>query len=543
MKLEKFLQLMLNPSKKMKRFAALLIIFSLLFNTLLVYITGGIPSAFAHTMYLSALLAAVFYGPLIASITGIIGGILVGPVMSIDIMPGDGELLINSIYRTAYFVFMGLSVGLLLNFLKFQLKKLHDLNTHDALTGIPNINYYIEKRSTNTLTKQVGLTLQVNNHEALILLIGNHAYSLVLKQLYESIHSFLPNEAIMVYVDERRFWIEIPFEDYEHIIESLMQHLESVNLTDGNIPLFFDYSLGISALGNPTNSMQRFHESDVASMYAKNRAFKLMEYNPSFEQDQDGFKLIGKLPQAIQDDELFLLYQPIIDLRQNVCNDCEALIRWRHHGEVIQPKDFIILSEKTRIINQITYWVTNRIVRDYPTFQEHDHNIHVSMNFSQRNLYERELIDYIIKKIRKAELPSNAIEIEITESTLMLNQQEAYAFLELFKAEGIPIILDDFGNEYSSLAFLRDLPVGKIKIDRNFTMNIVSNPNTRLLVDTIIDLAHGMGFKVVAEGIENEDILKVLLEMGCDYGQGFYYAKPMTKEDLVVWLDERRKIS
>ncbi len=539
MKLRKFFQFLLNPNKKTKRLALLFVFFSLLFNTFLVYITGGIPSAFAHTMYLTTLIASIFFGPWVAFVVGVIGGILIGPVMSLEFMPGEGELWFNSLYRIIYFALMGLLVGIVLRYLKSQLERLHILNTHDALTGMPNINYYIEKRPANVLSNHMAITIQINNHEALILLIGNQAYGQVIKQLYESIKSLLPQEAIMVCVDERRFWIEVPYNEYYTLKDSLNRHLDKVNLNDGNIPLFFDYSIGASIPNASTSPMQRFRQSDAASMHAKNHVLKFVEYDQTFEQDQNSFKLLGELPKAIQDNDLFLLYQPVIDLKQDKCIGCEALIRWNRQGEVIPPKDFIILAEKTRIINQITYWVFNQIVRDYPTFQEQKLDLQISMNFSQRNLYEPRLVEYIIKKMQKSMIPTRAIELEITESTLMLNQRAAETFLNLFRAQGINIALDDFGNEYSSLAYLRDLPVEKIKIDRGFTMNIVSNQNTRSLVQAIIELAHNMGFKVVAEGIENEDILNVLLKMDCDYGQGYYYEKPMTKENLITWLSNR----
>ena len=527
------------PSRKVKYIVTIVALVSLLLNTLLIYVTGGTPNVFTHNMYLIIFITATFIGPLQGGIIGIIAGILTGPMMTFVFMKGEGEELFLSLYRTVYFVIMGVMVGYVFGIIRKQIKKLRNLNTHDALTGIPNINYYFEKHLTPTLSNRVALTLQINNHEALILLIGNHAYSQVIKQLYESIKPFLLQDTIMVYVDDRRFWIETTYDTYSQFKNALIHHLDRVNLTDGNIPLFFDYSIGTSILNSSTNSMQRFHESDVASMYAKTHNLKFIEYQTTFEQDQNGFKLIGKLPQAVQENDLFLLYQPIIDLPQNKCIGCEALIRWRHEDKIIQPKDFITLAEKTRIINQVTYWVINQIVKDYPTFQEQYPDMQVSMNFSQRNLYEPELVNYIIKRIHQAQLPSHAVEIEITESTLMLNQQEAESNIQLFKAQGIRVILDDFGNEYSSLAFLRDLPVEKIKIDRGFTMNIISSETTKLLVKTIIDLAHGMGFKVVAEGIENEDMLNILVHMGCDYGQGYYYARPMTKEDFIAWLNNR----
>jgi hypothetical protein len=130
-------------------------------------------------MYLTTLIASIFFGPWVAFVVGVIGGILIGPVMSLEFMPGEGELWFNSLYRIIYFALMGLLVGIVLRYLKSQLERLHILNTHDALTGMPNINYYIEKRPANVLSNHMAITIQINNHEALILLMVIKPYGQV----------------------------------------------------------------------------------------------------------------------------------------------------------------------------------------------------------------------------------------------------------------------------------------------------------------------------------------------------------------------------
>ena len=532
------------PAKHAKYWAGGVIALSLIGNTLIVHITGGIPSAFSHTMYITILIAAIFMGPWFAALTGLIAGILVGPLMSLEFMNGMGEPFINSLYRTLYFMAIGVMIGGLLHYIKSQNTILHEHHTHDLVTGIPNVNHYLEKKREDAgISNAIAMTIQINNHDDLILLIGKDAYSKIHTILYHAICEFMPAGSHVMYVDERHFWIEIATSNYEGLIGSLMACLEQLNLMSGAIPIYIEYSIGVSLSNEVDNMMDRFHESDVAALYAKRHALLYLIYNQAYEQDQRALKLLGELPQAIKDNLLLMMYQPIIDLKENICIGMEALIRWRHHNSILSPGEFIPLAEKTRLINQVSEWVCARVVSDYPTFQKVKDNLQISLNISSRNLYEPALIKTMINQIKHANLPDQAIEIEITESTFMLNKQAAEALLKVFVANKIAVVLDDFGNEYSSLAYLRDLPFKKLKIDRGFTMNITTNKNTRILVRAIIDLAHGMGFKVVAEGIENQDTLSVLMDMGCDYGQGFLYAKPMYLEDCCLWMKENKKQS
>ncbi len=540
--MNKVLKFIMNPGRKAKHISVAIIAFSLVVNTFLVYITGGIPSAFAHTMYLTVLIAAIFLGPWGAAITGLIAGLLIGPLMTYVLLPGHGEELSSSLYRAFYFVLMGIISGDLLLFLKRQLATLHLHHTHDLLTNIPNVNYYLEAKQDNENSNPfVALTLQINNHEELIVLIGNEAYGAILAKMHQLICNFLSPNVYVVFVDERRFWIELSHEEYHHVIEPFMAYLEQMNLVSGTIPLYIDYSIGVSLTGNQDDIVGRFHESDVASMHAKIHSLKHVIYNQSHEKDQSSFILLGELPQAIKENQLFMTYQPIVDLKTNTCKGMEALVRWQHKNHTLFPGEFIPLAEKTRLINQITEWVCMKVIFDYKTYDFAGSNFEISVNISQRNLYEPVLIESIVDKIKMATLPDYAIEVEITESTLMLNKQAAENILKAMSLEKISIVLDDFGNEYSSLAYLRDLPIKKIKIDRGFTMNIVNNNNTRILVKAIIDLAHDMGYTVVAEGIETKEILNTLLEMGCDYGQGYYFARPMRPSDISSWMERNSK--
>lgn len=542
MKINRFLNFLFKMDRKRKRQALMVIIFLLLFNTFLVFITGGIPSAFAHTMYLPVLIAAIYFGAIKAMIVGVIGGLLVGPLMLLPFLSVTSEPFWNSFYRLIYFVVIGGIVGNLLTYLQKQLEKVHMLHTHEVDSGIPNVNYYLETIPSEEATlDKVSMTMQINNHESLILLLGNYKYHLLLFDLYQAIKQHLLDDCIMVYVDERRFWIELSKTSFDTIQSTFVEKIESITLLSDGIPLYFDFSIGVNAFNEPKNYKTRFRESDIASMYAKNRTLKYVVYQESFEQEQQMFLRLGELPKAIQDNELFLVYQPIVDLKTGACIGLEALIRWNHEGRVLYPGDFIPLAEKTRVINPITEWVTSQALRDFETLQKIGLPMHLSINISSRNLYEPELIQSIIQKIDAASIPNHALEIEITESTLMLNRDAAHSFLTRLKQKGVNIVLDDFGKEYSSLAYLRDLPVEKVKIDREFTMNITTNPHIYNMVKVMIDLIHRMNLKVVAEGIENQEILDILLKMGCDSGQGYLYAKPMPLKNIIDWINMKGK--
>jgi EAL domain-containing protein (putative c-di-GMP-specific phosphodiesterase class I) len=241
------------------------------------------------------------------------------------------------------------------------------------------------------------------------------------------------------------------------------------------------------------------------------------------------------LERAIQNDELFLLYQPKISLPLGTLVGVEALVRWRHHFlGVLPPDQFIHLAEASGLINPLTQWVVTEALRQWSTWKNHDLWLNVAVNISAKNLESIEFPDLLHALCVKHQVPDECLMIELTESATQ-GLVELLDTLTRLRLKGIRLAIDDFGIGYSSLARLQQLPFSEMKIDRSFVMRADASKDCLAICKTIIDLAHNLGIEVVAEGVESGRVLQILSDLGCDAAQGYYIARPMEGEHLLSW--------
>ncbi|HET6465417.1 MAG TPA: EAL domain-containing protein, partial [Nitrospiria bacterium] len=249
--------------------------------------------------------------------------------------------------------------------------------------------------------------------------------------------------------------------------------------------------------------------------------------------------LIGELRQAIERDQLFLHYQPKIDLKTRRVIGVEALVRWRHpeHG-FVPPDQFIEPAEQTGLIKPLTLWIFNTAKRQQSAWERVGINLLMSVNLSTRNLHDPHFPDQISEILQIAGGKPDRLELEITESAIMADPARALEAITKLRTMGIRFAIDDFGIGYSSLAYLKRLPVDAIKIDKSFVINMIENQNDAVIVRSTIDLAHNLGLKVIAEGIENKAVWDQLAALGCDAAQGYYMCRPIPADELNRWLNE-----
>ena len=278
--------------------------------------------------------------------------------------------------------------------------------------------------------------------------------------------------------------------------------------------------------------------ADVA-MYAAKRvntgyAFydsKLDTHSPS------RFTLMGELRQAIEKSQFVFYYQPKIRLDTGEVTGVEALVRWQHPRDgLVLPEVFIPLMEQTGMLRALTPWILGEAMLQARAFQDLDYPVTVSLNLSVRDLQDPQLVETVTEQLQAHGVSPERLEIEITESALMSERERVQDTLARLSAMGLKIMIDDFGIGYSSLAYLKNLPVDGIKVDRSFVTAMTRNDNDAAIVHASVDLAHNLGLEVVAEGIETEDVLHRLRELGCDAGQGLYISRPLTADDLLLWL-------
>ena len=240
---------------------------------------------------------------------------------------------------------------------------------------------------------------------------------------------------------------------------------------------------------------------------------------------------------ASQQNELSMVYQPKIDLvTMKVCS-MEALIRWNSSAlGFVPPDEFITIAEQAGLIEQVTSWVMKQTISDLAYFRERGYDFTVAMNLSTQDIQNKVLLSNLVSLLTEKGLSPDALELEITESDLVADASLAIENLNELTARGFHFAIDDFGTGYSSLAYLKNLPVKTIKIDKSFILSLASDENDQQIVHTVLSLAAVFNLKVVAEGVEDIASLTILKDWGCDVAQGYYISRPLKLSDLEEWL-------
>ncbi len=249
--------------------------------------------------------------------------------------------------------------------------------------------------------------------------------------------------------------------------------------------------------------------------------------------------LMGDLRKAIAEDTLELYFQPQVCCKQNRVTAVEALLRWNHsqHG-FIPPDEFIPIAEKTGTINMVTEWVLDKAVEKVAELNSQGYLIAVAVNISAVNLKEKHFPIMVKSVLTKYGVNPQLLVLEVTETAMMEDPENALLILTTLNHIGVRLSIDDFGTGHSSLSYIKKLPVHEIKIDRSFVMDMDQEEDDSIIVKTTVNMCHDLGYEVVAEGVETHSSCDTLKEMGCDYLQGYYLARPKPFGELLVWLDE-----
>ncbi len=247
--------------------------------------------------------------------------------------------------------------------------------------------------------------------------------------------------------------------------------------------------------------------------------------------------LAGELRKAIDKDELALHFQPKICSKNGKISGMEALLRWTHseHG-FIPPDEFIPIAEQTGVINPLTKWVIDRALSQLSELREMGFELSMAVNISAINLKEKHFPRVVQEGLEKYKIPPGLLSLEVTETAMMDDPVRALAALRELNSLGVRLSIDDFGTGYSSLAYIKQLPVQEIKIDRSFVMEMDSHDNDAIIVKTTINMCHDLGYEVVAEGVETLQTCDTLSQMGCDYLQGYHLSRPLAFEDFIAFV-------
>lgn len=245
-----------------------------------------------------------------------------------------------------------------------------------------------------------------------------------------------------------------------------------------------------------------------------------------------------RLEEGLENGELYLEYQPKVDLGTMRPTGVEALLRWRHPERgLVPPMSFIPIAEETDLIHRVTRWVLTEALRQREAWSSQKLTLTVAVNLSAKNVEAEDLSDLLARGPVEPRQDSRQLVLELTETAAMSNTDRATDLLTRLRIKGVGLSIDDFGTGYSSLSQLQRLPFSEVKIDKSFVIDCTSSKENAAIVYAVIDLSHRLGLKVVAEGVETAEALRLLAQAGCDAAQGYFISKPIAGENIPAWVE------
>jgi EAL domain-containing protein (putative c-di-GMP-specific phosphodiesterase class I) len=282
--------------------------------------------------------------------------------------------------------------------------------------------------------------------------------------------------------------------------------------------------------------------ADTAMYVAKKNSGGYAFYDPRFAGAQlEHLSMLSELRRAVEDTQLRAYYQPKIDIATGRIKGVEALVRWQHPMRgLLSPAEFIDYAERTGFIRMLTRWMLKVTVRQCGIWNANGTPLEIALNVSVRDVMSRDFPQIVGDLLKMYDVPAQLLCLEITESSFIEDPDQVLATLRELRALGVRLAIDDFGTGFSSLSYLKKLPVDELKIDRSFVMGMTSLADDLIIVSSTIELAHNLGLRVVAEGVENSPCLQQLRALGCDMAQGYHISRPLRRVALESWLRQSR---
>jgi diguanylate cyclase (GGDEF)-like protein len=418
---------------------------------------------------------------------------------------------------------------------------------HDLLTGLPNRALLIERlqqqllRQPRTDESVAVLVMDLTDFKAVNDSLGHAVGDDLLKQVGPRLAASLRAADTVARLGGDEFAILLPGTDETgaaRVAQKMLAALEQAFPLEGET-LDIGASVGVAvAPAHATQAEQLLSRADVAMYAAKGSLAGLAVFSAEHERDGAGrLALMSDLRRAVDEGELVLYYQPQIDLRTGGITSVEALVRWMHPKRgLVGPDEFIPLAERTGLIKRLTRTVLTEAIRQARAWELAGLRVPIAVNLSMRNIHDPQLPQTIAQLLQRWDARPDLLRLEMTETVLAADPERALQTMDSLRAMGVHIALDDFGIGYSSLAYLNRLPLDEIKIDRSFVIGMVDDESSATIVRATVELGHGLGYAVVAEGVENAETRQRLTALGCDAIQGFLVARPMPADQTAEWI-------
>jgi diguanylate cyclase (GGDEF)-like protein len=431
----------------------------------------------------------------------------------------------------------------------------YKLAQQDILTGLPN-RVLLNQRLQQILAlakreqQQVAvLFLDFDHFKRINDTLGHDTGDQLLQQVAQRLSTTIRESDLVARLGGDEFVLVLTGLNMAQSAHELMLLVERVRATFGSPfsvngqDLSLTVSIGVSLYPDDgLDAPSLIKQADTAMYAAKEQGRNAYRF---FTADMNAriqarLQLENALRRALANNEFYLVYQPQIDMATGLPVGVEALIRWHdpERGE-IQPGEFIAVAEESGLIHPIGAWVLETACRQCREWADHDMLLRMSVNVSVRQLEQDTWLEVVRNALDVSRLAPSYLDLEITESVIISNADKAVATLTRLKQMSVTLTMDDFGTGYSSLYYLTRLPLNNIKIDQKFIRGLDHDRNDEAITHAIIALSHGLGMRVIAEGVETPSQYRFLQKQGCEEAQGFYIGKPMTAPQLKVWWEQR----
>jgi diguanylate cyclase (GGDEF)-like protein len=422
----------------------------------------------------------------------------------------------------------------------------------DDLTGLPNRRHFYAA-VTEALTRAVAREQAAGGPQLAVLLLdldrfkeindslGHHVGDDLLIQLGPRLAAVLRQEDLLARLGGDEFAVLLPATDSAgaaRVAGLLLSALREPFDLDG-IGLHIDASIGIALCPQHADGVSGLLQHADIAMYRAKAAGTGYELSAGEQAGADRHRLqtLEQLRAALDDDQLVLHYQPKTDLTTWTVPGVEALVRWQHPTRgLLYPDAFLPLAEQSGLMRRLTLHVLQLALHQADAWRRDGLDLTVAVNLSASNLLDAQLPGQVELLLTALDLPASLLELEITETVLMADPARAHQVLHALRELGIRIAVDDYGTGYSSLAYLQDLPVDDLKLDRSFVMRSADDPRSAAIVRSTVGLAHALHMRIIAEGVENAAVLDQLIAAGCDLAQGYHLARPQPADQLTAWL-------
>ncbi|MBE0506173.1 MAG: EAL domain-containing protein [Marinospirillum sp.] len=426
--------------------------------------------------------------------------------------------------------------------------RLNYLAEYDELTGLANRRQFYDRMHQKLAQARLQgkelalLVFDIDRFKAYNNSLGHHAGDQVLKQVAERLSKVLPDAAIMARTGGNEFAVLLRATESRALMaaEYLQQKLHQPFYLD-NQELRLTLSMGISCYPQHTHELQvLINQADQARLRCKTLGGnRIQVYNEEIRQNSlEQLRLEQDLRKALERREIQVYFQPKLELSSGKIIAAEALARW-HHPEQgnIPPSVFVPLAERTGLINLLGTLVLDISCAQAASWHQQGYAIQVAVNIAAQQVETGQLVEQVDQLLEQYNLPSRLLELELTESTLMEDAEASIIEMQHLRARGVSLAIDDFGTGYSSLSYLQRFPLNVLKIDRSFLISENGHQNQGTLTRAIIALGHGLGMKVVAEGVEEKEQLDELKLLGCDFAQGFIISRPIPANEFNQLLE------